>query len=45
MRFALLEVKLTLVKLLRKFRFVRAPNTPETPSRYGDMHLLIESVK
>ena len=27
MRFALIEVKLTLVKLLRKYKFVRSPET------------------
>lgn len=44
-RFVLLEVKLTLVKLLRKFKFVRGSDTPEKPTRQSKVQLLVELVE
>ena len=52
MRFALIEVKLTLVKLLRKYKFVRSPETQVpldvvagiTLSPKDGVHLRVESL-
>ena len=53
LRFALLEVKLTLVKILRKFRFVCSPETQvplvlqagATLTARNGIHLKVETVK
>ena len=52
MRFALVETKLTLVKLLRKYKFVRSPETQVpldvaagiTLSARDGLHLRVESL-